>query len=441
MHRRIVAASIAALVQLAAAGEGDSLREEVDRLGRQVEALSAAQHVRLDREIESYLDDQSAGQAAQGEKGLDGVTITGRLTAISQSTVGLDPANRSIIAGDFDLDFRFRVTEDLDAFVYLTGSATQFWTNDTIARDADYDADVAPNFPYQFPINGQVTLGGRFDGIGIDGTVPIRRGLIAVREAGVAWEAPVGPNTLTTEIGALDPRVRFGQTAFADDENTQFIHNNFDDSPAFSWLTDATGRVVWGLHQWISFGDNRQYTLNWGYFNTPGRWWDRGQFLAQFSWKGEVVEREMNLRILMLYDRFFPTLLGTTDDDDFQWSVTWDWLVSDSVGLFARLSSNSRDVNPVELDFSLGLQVSGIGTSRPDDVAAFAFGYLKANKSVLVGVPEETEWSFELYYKLMLEGGKLQVTPHLLFVIDPGGGINWVDDTLVILGLRVFVPF
>ena len=65
----------------------------------------------------------------------------------------------------------------------------------------------------------------------------------------------------------------------------------------------------------------------------------------------------------------------------------------------------------------------------------------KANKSVLVGVPEDTEWSFELYYRLMLEEGKLQVTPHLLFVIDPGGGINWVDDTLVILGLRVFVPF
>jgi len=314
------------------AGDTDDLQAEVAKLRQQVEALSAQQQTQLEQEIDTYLDDHSAWQsAAAKETGVEGVSITGRFTAVSQNTVGLDPSNRSIIAGDVDLDFWMQVTENLGLFIYLTGSSWE---------------DHFPNFDLGLP--GGITLGAFDDGIGVDGTVPVRNGQITIREAGIQWGAPVGSNTLTTEIGTLDPRLRFGQTAFGDDENTQFINNNFDDSPAISWLSDATGRIVYAFHQWISFGGEKQFTFNWGYFNTPGRWWDQGQFMAQFSWKGEISGREMNARIMLLYDRFYAVAAGGTDDDDLQWGITWDWLVTDAIGLFANFAGNTADVNPLE---------------------------------------------------------------------------------------------
>lgn len=431
MHRQITTVCLALLAAglvfatPAIAGDESALQEEVNKLRQQVEALSAQQQTQLEQEIDTYLDDHSAWQsAAAKETGVEGVSITGRFTAVSQNTVGLDPSNRSIIAGDVDLDFWMQVTENLGLFIYLTGSSWQ---------------DYFPNFEASLPAGP--TLGGRYDGIGVDGTVPVRNGQITIREAGIQWGAPVGSNTLTTEIGTLDPRLRFGQTAFGDDENTQFINNNFDDSPAISWMSDASGRIVYALHQWISFGGEKQFTLNWGYFNTPGRWWDRGQFMAQFAWKGEVSGREMNARFMILYDRFFAVAAGGTDDDDVQYGLTWDWLVTDAIGLFAKFAGNSSDVNPVEMDFSIGAQWSGFMASRADDSIGLAFGYIKANKTVLVGIVEDTEMTIELYWKFMLEDGKLQITPHLIYVADPGGGIGWIDDSLVILGLRIYVPF
>ena len=431
-------------VSPAMAGDTDDLQAEVAKLRQQVEALSAQQQTQLEEEIDGYLDDHSAWQAAQGDKGLEGVSLTGRFTAVSQNTAGLDPQNRAIIAGDIDLDFWMQVTENLGFFVYLTGSATQGWVNDELVEDIGADPDIAPNFPFQFPGDDMATLGAFFDGIGVDGTVPIKRGLIAVREAGIQWTVMTGSTEHNFEIGSLDTRIRFGQTAFADDENTQFINNNFDDSPAISWMTDATGRVVFGFHHWVTFGGEKQFTFNWGYFNIPGRWWDQGQFMAQFAWKGEVSGREMNARVYILYDRFFAKQLGAAvgdDDDDFQWGVTWDWLATDAIGVFVKIAGNTGDVNPVEMDFSLGAQWTNFIASRPDDTVALAFGYIKANKTVLVGIPEDTEMTFELYYKFMLEDGKLQITPHIMYVMDPGGGINWVDDSLFIIGLRIFVPF
>ena len=405
------------------AGDTDDLQAEVAKLRQQVEALSAQQQTQLEQEIDTYLDDHSAWQAAAAkETGVEGVSITGRFTAVSQNTVGLDPSNRSIIAGDVDLDFWMQVTENLGLFIYLQGSS--------------YNG-TGPNFPASLPTG--VTLGGRYDGIGVDGTVPVRMGQITIREAGIQWSTPTGSVVQNFEIGTLDPRLRFGQTAFGDDENTQFINNNFDDSPAISWLSDATGRIVYAFHHWVSFGGEKQFTLNWGYFNTPGRWWDRGQFMAQFSWKGEVSGREMNARVMVLYDRVFANT--PTDDDDLQYGITWDWLVTDAIGLFARFAGNSADVNPVEMDLSIGAQWTGFMASRADDAIGLAFGYIKANKNVLVGIPEDTEMTFELYWKLMLEDGKLQVTPHIMYVMDPGGGIGWIDDSLVILGLRIYVPF
>jgi carbohydrate-selective porin OprB len=60
----------------------------------------------------------------------------------------------------------------------------------------------------------------------------------------------------------------------------------------------------------------------------------------------------------------------------------------------------------------------------------------------VITLPEDTEFSLEVYYRYMAEDGKLQITPHLIFVSEPGGGqLVFGDDALFILGLRIHVPF
>jgi len=46
-----------------------------------------------------------------------------------------------------------------------------------------------------------------------------------------------------------------------------------------------------------------------------------------------------------------------------------------------------------------------------------------------------------VYYNFMVEDGKLQVTPHFMWIMDPNGDAFSGDDTLMILGVRVYVPF
>jgi hypothetical protein len=454
MHRHFTATFLAliavglVLAAPATAEDEAALREEVRQLREKVDAMQGQQAALLATEVEKYLDSSADLRSVQGDNPLSGVKITSRFTAVNQNTLGLDPANRSVFNGDVDLDFDFAVTDNLDLFVHLTandGSSEEF----SDLEFGFYGSNGA--FPSQFgsvsvgfppesfgPIAGN-TFGGFADGIGVNGTVPTDPGSITVYEAGIYHRMQVGSRTLHWELGALDPRRRFLQNAFADDENTQFINNDFDDTPVFLWLTDASGRTVYGLHMWMNFGDNNQFTVNWGWFNTPGQWFNRGQFYAQIAWKGEVNGREMNLRGAVCIDEFFR---NAADDGSAAGGASWDWWVTDKVGLFIRIGANGDDVNPVEFHASVGVQFNGLIGSRPDDVIGVAVGFLNANDKTLVVLPEDTEFTLEVYYKYMMEDGKLQITPHLIYVSDPGGNLSpWQDDSLFIIGVRVHVPF
>jgi hypothetical protein len=434
----------------ATAGDDVALKEQVKQLQAQVDALSARQAANVASEIESYLAENAAWHGAQGGD-LKGVKISSRVTIVNQNTLGNDPNDRSVVSGDVDLDFDFKVTDNLDLFVYLTAN-----THDDNGFEADFGQDEHGAFGDSFyeealltgpgssaasffsPI-GLGTLSGMTDGIGVNGTQSVRpeEGYVLVREAGITHRIPVGDNWLHWQAGAIDPRDRFLQNAFADNENTQFINNLFDDSPSVQWLSDATGRMYLGWYGWISFGDNQQYTISWGWFNTPGQFFNNGQFYAQFGWKGQVNGREMNLRIMGTIDEYFVDSLR---DGSAGGGVSWDWWVTDSIGLFIRIATNGGDVNPVELDASIGAQFNGLVGSRPDDKVGVAVGFISTNNTVIT-LPEDTEVTVEVYYDFSVEDGKMHITPHLMYVSNQGGTLGWIDDSLFILGLRIFVPF
>ena len=112
-------------------------------------------------------------------------------------------------------------------------------------------------------------------------------------------------------------------------------------------------------------------------------------------------------------------------------------------GVFIKGSSNSSaKLNPVETDLSVGLVLTGIFQGRPDDILGIGVGFIEIRQDSDFGVfPEDTEGSFEIFYRFTSEGGNFQVTPHIMVVSDAGGGLGWIDDTLTILGLRFMAKF
>ncbi|MHC4490742.1 MAG: hypothetical protein ACYTDU_03845, partial [Planctomycetota bacterium] len=119
MHRHLsaylalLAAGLAFTAPATAGEEDEALREEVRQLREKVDALQAQGSTVLEQEIEEYLDTTSDWRGAQGGSPLERITIHSRFTAVNQNTIGLDPAGRSVVNGDVDLDFDFQVTDNL----------------------------------------------------------------------------------------------------------------------------------------------------------------------------------------------------------------------------------------------------------------------------------------------------------------------------------------
>ena len=118
-------------------------------------------------------------------------------------------------------------------------------------------------------------------------------------------------------------------------------------------------------------------------------------------------------------------------------------MATDNVGVFARINGNTEASNPVELSWSVGGVWNGVGESRPDDQIGVAIGWLGINDEVVANSPEDSEFVLEVYYKYITENGKMQITPHVMWVNNPAGGNDgWAnEDSLWILGVRIFVPF
>lgn len=409
--------------------------ERVKALSRQLNELESRQQALLERQVEDYLLQTSAWDGAMADDGLKGVTIGARLTALFQGTVDLTPANHHIVAGIIEISIDFEVTENLDMFVLL-----------------DSNDGGAARFPANFPLVGGIgggfglTFNSLSDGIGVDGLVGVTGPgrVLRVHDAGLRWRRTIGNSKLEIEAGALDPRTRFHQNAYADDHHTQFINNLFADSPTVLWLTDSTGRTSLGLHLSITFGDNDAFTVNVGWFNVPGAFFTSGQFFIQLTYRTEVNDGAMNIRVFGFNQEFF--IDPRTGDGDSGGGLSWDWRATDTLGIFLRLAMNDDDANPIEFSGSIGVVLFGLIGRRNKDEIGLALGTSEVNGNhfipAIAGVPQDTESIIELYYKFVFEDGGIEVTIDFQIVLEPGGnGTGWLDDAFYILGIRIHVPF
>jgi hypothetical protein len=440
--------SCMALCLAATAVGAEDEKGELERLRQENQGLKAAQ---LEQDITAYLAETKAWQGAEGGDSLKGVSLKAAFTAVTQGTLGQgNGADDMVVAGgNFDLNFDLQVSDDVSLFIDMTANTAGASTN-------GFGAYFPGNFPVDgiaIPVTpfGAATAAGFTDGIDVNGTVPTNPGSVQTNEVGVRVATHLGNTVLNWEMGELDPRRRFLQNAFVPDNHTTFIHNSFNDPASVQWITTSAGVGSLGWYMWIEFGNQKQFTLSWGWFNLPGQFWMKGQFYVQFGWKAEVSGREMNLKFLLHSDYYNgntgpgPGSGIANEESNILIGWSWDWWVSEKIGLFFTGGFNVDDNNPVDYDFAFGVIFAGLIQSRPDDQFGAGFVFTHLDEDV-VTVPEDTEFTFEIYYRLAIANGKVLVTPHMLFVMDPGGGQivdggTFSDDTLFILGIRIYVPF
>lgn len=402
------------------------LRTQLDELKQQVSELQANRAASADADIEAYLDnDSSWANESQGGDSMKGVTIRASILVVNQNTVNLDSVdggNTSAASGLMELMFNFQVNEDLSIFADLYANS-----------NGHLDDATAGGF-------GPRTLGSFFDGVGADSSALVRpRGGVQVREAGFNYRVAMGGMDVNMTVGLIDPRTRYLTSAFSDNFRTGFLNNEFSDASGINWATNANiAANVLGANFMLAFGGEKQFIVQVGWFNAEGRWFDAGQLYAEFHWKAEISGRPMNLKVMIMLDGYYTTA-GASDDTNY--GLSWDWKVTDTIGVWATFSANNENVNAVENSWSLGAVLMGLIGSRPDDEIGVALGMLTANRTVVTGATEDSEMVVEAYYKYVTANGKMQISPHVQYISNPGVGSTYANTSLVILGVRIYIPF
>jgi hypothetical protein len=425
MHRPLTTVFLAfiatGLVFASPAFAGDeALREQIQELEKKIDALSGQQSTQLEQTIESYLDKSSAWKSAEGDGGMKNITITAALTVNFFGSVDETPTSTHTMSGDVDLGFNFQVTDNVTLNI-LAVAAAGGGSASTVESVGNWS--------------------GATDGIGTNGNVSTTGTgrALNVDEASVTVNVP--NSNFSIEFGAIDPRRRVLQNEYADDENTQFINNLFDDVASVLWQTGASGAGVLGLHMWASFGgdNNDQFTVSLGWYNPAGAFFTQGSLFVQVSAHIAAGEgKGMNIRVMLNWDDVNKDSGG---DATIAWGLSWDMELSDMLGVFVRIAGNDDDGargNPVEFDASFGAQMV---MGDDGNVIGLAIGLVQNNETVTGILPEHLEITVEVYYRINLQGGKLQVTPFVMFISNPGSGADPTNDTLLLLGFRVHVPF
>ncbi|MBI5406222.1 MAG: carbohydrate porin [Nitrospirae bacterium] len=277
-----------------------------------------------------------------------------------------------------------------------------------------------------------------------------------------AWyETTLADGKLTLTLGQLDPTVYFDTNNYANNERFQFIANQFSNNPTLEF--GGTGNF-YGAGFRLTYFPSDLIDITLGAIDGDGDYkemFDRPFVIAEVDLKPKLAGKEGNYRFYAWQNSLphyrldgdgnpaFVTSVGNPSenpsteliaDKNSGFGINLDQVLTDNLGLWARLGIQDGDVSQFDRHVSAGLQISGATFfNRTEDVigVGLALNMISDAYKDISGL-DSNELYAEAYYNIAVKEG-FQVTPDIQYIANPGG--NSDKDPFVVYGVRAGVMF
>jgi len=277
-----------------------------------------------------------------------------------------------------------------------------------------------------------------------------------------AWyETKLANDKLTLTFGQLDPTVYFDTNNYANNERFQFIANLFGNNTTIEF--GGTGNF-YGAGFRLTYSPSDIVDITLGALDGDGNYremFDRPFVIAEMDIKPKLAGKEGNYRFYVWQNSLphyrldgdgniaFVTVTGNPSDSpptdligdkNTGFGISLDQVLTDNLGLWARLGIQDGDVSQFGRHISGGVQISGGAFGRPDDVLGLGLALTMisdAYKDASSGM-DSNELYAEAYYNIAVKEG-FQVTPDIEYIVNPGG--DGGKDSFAVFGVRAGVMF
>lgn len=497
-----LALALAGLGDVAVAADNDALMKELKRLADRVEKLEAR-----NRELEKKVEDgKSSAEMQQRVKALEEANAKMDKALQSEQLSEKDPelATRlkAVEYTALDIQKQAKVIDSIEGFsagASLTGVGQHATGVDAGGTLLNYRADITVTTPTIKTGDIDSKLFGHFrvgQGRGVaekmtsfvgPNASAFQLGAVIAPETSAvllaqAWYQadiplplgglkPYSRETLTVNIGKMDPFAFFDQNNAANDETRQFlasmfVHNALLDNPlAANVGADGFGFSP-GLR--ISYLNERakpeSYRLSLGVFGAG----QSADFSAPFKSPFVIAQAETkqrfftgqegNYRVFWWRNGQAPTFVTIDDTPETRphrgWGVSFDQRFHDAITLFGRFGAAQGDRLPFDRTVSLGTEIGGSYWGRGADAIGIALGANRASADFRAqsatldangdGVPDygfaASGWEkmVELYYRFRVHQ-KFEISPDFQFIRNPAAN---PDARLIkVIGARLQLSY
>ncbi|MBI4715799.1 MAG: carbohydrate porin [Nitrospirae bacterium] len=275
-----------------------------------------------------------------------------------------------------------------------------------------------------------------------------------------AWyETTFADARWTLTLGQLDPTAYFDTNNYANNERFQFIANQFGNNPTIEF--GGTGNF-YGAGFRLTYSPAELVDVTLGALDGDGDYaemFDRPFVIAELDLKPKLAGKEGNYRFyawqnsLTHYGDFLTMVGGTAGsesdppapskpvvgDQNTGFGISLDQVLTDNLGVWARLGIQDGDVAQFDRHVSAGLQISGGVFGREEDVAGIGVGMTMVSDAYkATSNLSDNELYAEAYYNMTVKEG-FQVTPDIQYVSNPGG--DGSQDPFFVYGVRAGVMF
>lgn len=222
-------------------------------------------------------------------------------------------------------------------------------------------------------------------------------------------------------LGRMDPTILFDDNLVANDETTQFLNGGFRNNGTI----DFPGYTFGGK---IEILPSELLYISLGVYDSPEKSHDfvKGIFyMGEIGFKPDFSGLIGNYR---LYGWGNGGNCGAARKPGWGVGTSIDQEVVDNVSFFVRAGHSRKDAFTNYLSLSGGMGINGALYNREHDMIGLAYGLAFDNSDFNTN---RNAHAIELFYRLILIKGHLQISPDIQYLINPSGSAG---DRNVLLG-------